>query len=302
MKSFILSILLLVVQIPLKAEIYDCFTFFNEIELLKLRFEELYNVVDHFVIVEGKISFTGKNKPLFFAENAHDFDKYKDKIIHIVIEDFPNLTGDGEKDHWSREIYSRDCILQGLKNCKDDDIVFISDLDEIPSARAVIEIQNYLSNLTAQNRRRLKSDPWPNRFVCNLDMRLFMYEMNRENLLGWLGGSKAMPYWFLKKHTPWEMKIFHHHHSDLHKISNAGWHFNTMGGRKLALYKWLYTGPIYYDNGNGLQALANNDDLLKESYQGQVAYNTIPVPVDESFPKYVKENLEHFRSIGWLAE
>ncbi len=287
--------------LPLIAEVYDCFTFFNELELLRLRMEELNDVVDHFVLVESPISFTGKSKPLYFQENAVEFDKFKHKIIHVVIPAFPNLTGDEEKDHWHRESYSRDAILRGLTNCQPEDVIFISDVDEIPRAEAVLRIKRYLSkyNHLPQRRRSAYKD---SELVCGLRMRLFMYAMNRENLDGWYGGSKATPYWMVEKHTPWGIKLFHHKHSMI-EIQNAGWHFNTMGGANRSLYKWLFTGPIYYPgNENALLELGERPDLLQQSYQGQVDTNTVRVQIDSGYPRYFLDHLQHFHDIGWLDE
>lgn len=285
----------------LKAEVYDCFTFFNELELLQLRFEELYDVVDHFVIVESPISFTGKNKPLYFYENAHQFDRFKDKIIHIVVDHFPDLTDNEEKNHWHRESYSRDVILNGLTGCKDDDVIFISDLDEIPSAKAVQEIKYYLGQLSTLHKKN-KEKIEDSQLVCGLDMRLFMYFMNRENLAGWYGGSKAAPYWIVRKYTPWGIKLFHHKYA-MHKISNAGWHFNTMGGMEKALEKWLNTGPIYFEGVEQcLEDLKNNPDLLREMFYNQVLSNTILIQIDASYPKYFLDHVDYFREIGWLDE
>jgi len=295
MKSLLISLLLLF-QMTLCAEIYDCFTFFNELELLKLRFEELYDVVDHFVIVESRISFTGKEKPLYFAENAEKFEKYKDKITHIVIDHFPGLTGDAEKDHWAREAYSRNVFLKGLTNCKKQDLIFISDLDEIPSAAIIPKIKQSLEN--EQMKRSNKKGP----LIYSLNMRLFMYDLNRENFSGWSGGSKATTYAVVKKLSPWGIKIYHHNlKHDLHIVENAGWHFNTMGGKEKALYKWLLTGPLF-DAEEALNELGKNETLLQQSYEGQVKNNTVLVPIDAGFPKYIRENLGHYRSIGWIAD
>jgi hypothetical protein len=285
----------------LHAEVYDCFTFFNELELLRLRLEELSTVVDHFVLVESPISYTGKNKPLYYQENKQLFEPFNDKITHIVVNAFPGVTGDGEKDHWYRESYSRDAIIRGLSNCKDNDVIFISDLDEIPKAEAIGRIRQYLKQFdTVSKKKRAELDD--TKLVCGLEMRLFMYSMNRENLGGWYGGSKATPYWVVRKYTPWGIKLFHHKYS-MHKFPNAGWHFNTMGGKDLSLYKWLYTGPIYYEGvEEALLEQGRRPELLEQSYNGQVESNTVIVPIDDSFPKYFLENLSHFREIGWIAE
>ncbi len=133
-------------------------------------------------------------------------------------------------------------------------------------------------------------------------MRLFMYFMNRENPARWCGGSKAAPFWVINKRSPWGIKLYHHYHQMV-KFPNAGWHFNTMGGMETALEKWILTGPIYYNGAEqSLIDLKNNPELLKKSFFSQVAYHTVLVPIDPSYPKYFLDNVEHFRQIGWLDE
>ena len=62
-------------------KIFDVFTFYNELDLLELRMNILGDSVDYFVINEANITFTGKPKPLYFAENRKRFKKWEDKII-----------------------------------------------------------------------------------------------------------------------------------------------------------------------------------------------------------------------------
>ena len=72
--------------------IYDVFTFYNELDLVELRMNILGNVVDYFVINESNITFTGKPKPMYFAENRKRFKKWEDKIIyHETIDDNETL-------------------------------------------------------------------------------------------------------------------------------------------------------------------------------------------------------------------
>ena len=66
--------------------IYDCFCFFNELDLLKIRLEELKNVVDKFVLVESTRTFAGRTKPLYFQEYRHEFDEYADKMIYYLVD------------------------------------------------------------------------------------------------------------------------------------------------------------------------------------------------------------------------
>ena len=70
-------------------KIIDCFTFYNEMDLLNYRLNILYNVVDYFIIVESTHTYVGKEKKLFYNDNKHLFEKFNDKIIHIIVDDFP---------------------------------------------------------------------------------------------------------------------------------------------------------------------------------------------------------------------
>ena len=70
--------------------IYDCFIFFNELELLELRLNELAGVVDKFVLVEATRTFTNEPKPLFFQENRARFREFDSRIIHVVVADSPS--------------------------------------------------------------------------------------------------------------------------------------------------------------------------------------------------------------------
>jgi beta-1,4-mannosyl-glycoprotein beta-1,4-N-acetylglucosaminyltransferase len=107
--------------------IYDCFTFFNELDILELRLEELDACVDYFVIGEATRTFSNEPKPLHFAENRDRFARFLPKIIHVVIDDLP-----AEGDAWDREAFQRDALVRGLGTAKPDDIILISDVDEIP--------------------------------------------------------------------------------------------------------------------------------------------------------------------------
>ncbi len=106
-------------------KIVDCFLFFNELELLTVRLEELYDHVDYFVLVEAAETFRGNPKPYIFEENKARFQKYLSKIIHVKVED--------RKPHygvWEREGFHRNCIRRGLAFCKKNDIILMSDFGQ----------------------------------------------------------------------------------------------------------------------------------------------------------------------------
>lgn len=114
--------------------IYDCMTFFNELDMLELRLNILDSMVDKFVIVEGNKTHTGSDKEFILEKNFDRFSKWSDKIIYIKVEDFPELKNsdnDSLGNNWLYENYQRDCIIRGLKDAREDDIIFTSDCDEI---------------------------------------------------------------------------------------------------------------------------------------------------------------------------
>lgn len=122
--------------------IYDCFYFFDELDLLEIRLNILNDFVDYFVISESNESFNGNKKELYFNQNRNKFKKFENKIIYNLVDDFPNnkeilnkaynSPNTGNKAHWwIREFYQKELIIKSLQNCVDDDIIFLSDLDEI---------------------------------------------------------------------------------------------------------------------------------------------------------------------------
>lgn len=111
--------------------IYDCFMFFDELDLLEVRLEELYPVVDRFVLCEAPMTFSGKPKELFYENNKERFANYADKIEHIIAE----LPTEGSS--WDREHVQRRAMGRALQNIQPDDSIFISDCDEIPERSTI---------------------------------------------------------------------------------------------------------------------------------------------------------------------
>ena len=96
--------------------IYDCFTFFNELDMLEIRLNVLKDVVDRFVLVEATRTFTNHGKELVYQKNKYRFENFEDRIIHIVVDDFPEY-----KTPWHYESHQRNAILRGLKDAKPDE-------------------------------------------------------------------------------------------------------------------------------------------------------------------------------------
>lgn len=133
----------------MKLKVYDCFTFYNEFELLELRLESLNPIVDYFVLVEADKTQRNEDKPFYFLENKDKFSKFLPQIRHLMM-NVSNLSslykGDGD---WIIENAQRDYIKQGLFDAKSDDLIFISDLDEIPNPQILNNIANNQVTLLA---------------------------------------------------------------------------------------------------------------------------------------------------------
>ena len=111
--------------------IYDCFQFFNEEHILDIRLNILNEFVDYFVVAESTSDHQGNSRKLSFDLNK--FKKFKNKIIYIAVEDTEEAI---KKPHkWGESLveqHQRNSIIKGLKNCQENDLVILSDVDEIP--------------------------------------------------------------------------------------------------------------------------------------------------------------------------
>ncbi len=262
-----------------KPKIYDCFLFYNELELLEIRLNELNDHVDKFVIVEACETFRGKPKPFYFAENKHLFNKFADKIIHVQITE-PFKTD----NPWIRERNQRSQAVRGLKGGHPDDIVFISDLDEIMRGSRVAEIAHLISSKKADAA------------VCLQTM--YHGFLNRCQTEGWPGSvcttlkkmKKASPALIRRLRNGNQRKMRRADIKKIEKIPNGGWHFTTMGGLDRTILKIESVSHTECDTPE----YKNRQRLLEEFRSFGLK------PVDDSFPQYIRENQKHFEEIGFL--
>src|SRR5260221_14787175 len=106
--------------------IYDVFNFFNELELLEIRLNELDDFADRFVLVESTSTFQNNPKELIYEKNKEQFKKWHDRINHVVIEDSPNTD-----DSWAVETFQFNAASRGMPDLKPDDIIMWCCADEI---------------------------------------------------------------------------------------------------------------------------------------------------------------------------
>ena len=158
-------------------KVYDCFTFYNEFELLELRLKSLWDIVDYFVIVEADKNHTNKPKPFYFAERKDEFKEFLPKIRNIQLNVDIDYKGVGD---WSIENGQRNGILYGLSDAAPDDLIFISDADEIPAPDILKRINENKTPLItfcalAPPQRTCIESSLSNIDTCIIAFRIFSY-------------------------------------------------------------------------------------------------------------------------------
>lgn len=198
--------------------IVDTFTFFNELDVLEIRLNELDDVVDYFVLVEANKTQSLKPKPFYFEENQGRFEKFLHKIIHVKVEETPVFN-----DVWGMDIYQRDCIAFGLEkiNIQDKDIVLISDVDEIPKKSALLENLPKLQNI----------------FVFGMSynvyyLNLVMVDKCWHGTVAVYGGS-------VKNNSIHRLIKLRDQINDNRLLKNAGWHCGYQGGKEIVFKKYF---------------------------------------------------------------
>ena len=263
-------------------KIYDCFIFNNEIDLLIYRLNVLNNSIDYFIIVESTHTFVGKEKKLFFNENKHLFEKFNDKIIHIVVDDmpykYPNVNVDNN-DVWNNEYFQRNAISRGINSIQDiseQDIILITDLDEIPDPRFLHKIL----------KGEIQID------INKLRMDLYYYNLNTKINIIWELG-KILSY---KKYKELNCTCNNIRHTICPTILNCGWHLSYFGDKYFIQNKIQSFSHQEYNHSNytDLDKIENRVNNLGDLYDRTI-YSTkikvednnyLPIDYDKYLNKY----------------
>lgn len=281
---------------PRTQNIYDIFTFFNELDLLEIRLNILAPFVDHFVIVESSETFSGRLKKLWFKENEERFKRFRDKIVHYVVRDTPRdveelrhrgeqpdlsmldreiinntLTSDNIKPgvtHWLKEFYQKESIKKALVGLKDDDICFVSDVDEIwnPEARldfsadGVFKLRQLVYAYHLNNR---SDEPWAGTLVTK-------FRNIKNECLNHLRTAPKTRYTY---------------------VENGGWHFTNQGGADFIREKLEASYSRDDFNTASIKAGLKNRIEKNEDYIGR----TFHFRIDESdLPAYLIEHRDQY--------
>lgn len=269
-----------------KPAIYDTFLFFNELDVLDIRFAELYETVDRFVIVEGTLTHAGQPKLLYFDQNKERYAKYLHKITHIVVNDYPALPEPGNDlqakaaNAWTRERWQRDAIMRGLGGCKANDVIILGDADEIARAETVRAYD-------------------PAQGLCRLKQRLFYYKLNCENKDGW-DWLKIAPFSIVKELTPCGVR--YPPAGELPLIENGGWHLSFLSSdaegiaQKIASFAHVeFATPELMDTARIKQLVSEGKDVFGRDLQYEF------IDVDADYPQYVRSHIEELTEKGLIS-
>lgn len=266
-------------------KVFDCFTFFNEFELLEIRLHELSPFVSKFVLVESKETFTGNRKPLWFTEELHKY-KWSDReegapeIILSVSSPAPN-----PKNAWDREAHQRNSILDVLRHMKaeEDDLILLSDVDEIPRG------QNFEELWKRRHRKKVFMQFWQDPYF---------FFMNLRGPRIWPGTviitmkSLAEVY----GNNLHALRL-NRRHGDV--VRNGGWHFSFMGGIEKSILKY----KSYSHAPNATEEMLNPDSLGEMIRKGVISTHSRGhvqckwQKIDDTYPKWFVENQERFKDM-----
>ena len=273
--------------------IYDCIPFFNELDILKLRMQILSPYVDKFVLEESTVTFSGEQKEMIFAKNREMFAEFEDKIIYVAVDNSPMS---GVTTH-ERDKFQKNQLIRGMADCKPDDIVIFSDVDEIPNPKVLEEILEHF-------------DPAK---IYHLAQRMFYCFLNMEEVSGnllsitgefpgiqqkkWLG-TKICSFAnlpkegivFLREVSPGDVRSV--------RVPDGGWHFGYMGGdgeRDVSKRIGIKVQAAAHQEYNESRYLNEAVDRLlcgEDIFDRNAKF--IRVPIDESYPEYLREHQDEY--------
>jgi hypothetical protein len=248
-------------------KIFDCFIFHDELDLLDLRLNYLNHVVDYFVLVESDKTFSGLNKQYYFENNKHLFQKFQHKIIHIKkqsISDYP----------WDREYEQRNNIVFGLITAENDDIIMLSDVDELPDVSSISAYREIL---------------YPRIILFEQQQHYYFFNYVSPNEK-W-AGTVILP----KREITTPQKIRDDRHG--FRRYSGGWHFSYLGGveniiKKIQSFSHTeYNNEKFLNKDNIIKFIENGDDLFYRD--SKYVYFDLDY-FKNQYPEYLVNNKERF--------
>ena len=266
--------------------IFDCFQYFNEDHIADLRFNILDDYVDFFVVVESTVNHQGQTRKLHFDKNKYK--KFQNKIVYIEVDDTPDNI---KKPHTGGESlveqHQRNSIMKGLNKSQDNDLIILSDVDEIPD----------LNKLKVFDKNK----------YAVFSQKMFMYKLNLLNLNenNWHGSKICLkknlksPQWLrnlkFKKYPFWRIDK----QKNLQIIDNGGWHFAYLQDVRNISKK---IKSFAHGEFNKAEIVSEKNIELKINQGEDVlgrGYKIKKIEIDSSYPKYIINNKDKLKN--WIA-
>ena len=211
-------------------KIIDCFMYFDEDMILDLRLNILDKYVSNFIICEATFNHKGLKKKLNF--NINNFSKFKNKITYLVLDKEPiNIRKISTEDSQAtinskildnsinRDIGQRNYLIEGIKEFNDEDLILLTDIDEIPN----LEVFKYKKKITIFKQKMIYYKfnlVYPNFFWMGSKICKKKYLTSPQ----WLRNIKPKNYHWWRLDTLFSNKKY----TDINFVKNGGWHFSNI--------------------------------------------------------------------------
>jgi beta-1,4-mannosyl-glycoprotein beta-1,4-N-acetylglucosaminyltransferase len=280
--------------------IYDCFPFYNELDILEIRLNVLNEVVDYFVLVESTRTFSGKKKELIFDKNKNRFSEFEHKIRHIVVDDSEY---DPDVGIWQREFDQKNAVFRGINDCSDDDFVIVSDVDEIvnpdaikhaitrnPNSIAIFKQPCFYYYLNCRSTEIFYKARMAKYKFINSPQKIRNYPKFvthgkgkfKQILLRWAGSVR-------KRVSLW---------MGFYKIyENGGWHFTYMKSANMIKDKISDFSHTEFDTDEytSVNAIETRISQLKDPFDREFIFEI--VEIDKYYPKYILDNKDKYNHL-----
>jgi beta-1,4-mannosyl-glycoprotein beta-1,4-N-acetylglucosaminyltransferase len=265
--------------------IYDCFTLRDELDILELRLKILGDVVDKFVISEASTTFTNQPKELYYQNNADRFKKWADKIIYLPFDletegmDF-NVKGP-QGPAWQMEYQQRNGLILGLEGAKDDDLILVGDVDEMPDPKIIPQLDITKKYV----------------FV----MGFYYYYANNRMAADVSHATTAMSYKSVKEiGSTQTIRDIRHRFTEIRGGPwHGGWHLSFAGGKeyiKKKIQSFAHTefdSESYWGDANIDKCLEQGVDIFKRNIPFKM------IKLEDEYPEYVLKHIMEYPFLIW---
>ena len=279
-------------------KVYDCFTYNGEFEVLQIRLHELAEVVDYFVIVEATRTFSGNTKTLTLDLSKPELAPFLGRIRYIVVDDMPGdpidinpediecdwLNDPPKTGFWRRENHQRNQIMRGIEDAHPDDLIMVSDADEILRANVVVWMREQSLNQ-----------------VFGLQLGFYYFYANYRNVAGGeskaIWGTAASRNWF-DQGTPDQLRLrVRMGRIPARLLADAGWHFAYLGMDENQIRKKIASFSHQEYNNEAMLASIDLSAMIKSGRDlyGRTGYEWVKVSREDA-PAWMIAN----EKLSWL--